>query len=237
MKLYSNYSLVAGLLALFCFVSLGAVAAEKSKNENTEEEHFSGYFDEDIYAKMVDVEVKTGALVKRWIGPKLSFANYKKILIEPVGFYPEPEISEQVSEETLDAIVTYLTQKLDEKIGSVLNLTSEPGPEVLRLQVALTGVEIKTEGMKAYEVVPVAAIFGGLKAMTGNRAQDVTVFFEAKLSDSVTGEIVGAALRRFEGEKLKGTRDKLDLEDLKKSLDEAGDDTEAAFGEVLKPQE
>ena len=226
---------MAGLLAVFCFASLGAVAAEESKEKDKEGEHYSGYLGADIYARMVEVEVKNGAKVRRWIGPKLSFANYKKILIEPAVLYPEPKPGPQVSEETLDAIITYLTQKLDDKIGSVLNLTSEPGPEVARLQVALTGVDIETEGMKGYEVLPIAAVFGGLKAMTGNRAQDVTVFLEAKLSDSVTGEVIGAALRRVEGEQLKGSKDTLSLEDLKKSLDTAGDDTEAAFSETMKP--
>ena len=234
MKTYSQFSLLAALLAVFCLGSVGAGAAEDSKDKD--QEHFSGYLDKDTYAKMVPMELESGVLASRWLGPKLSFANYKKVIIDPVTFYPAPQASDRVSEETLDAIVTYLTQILDDKVGSVLNLTTEPGPQVLRLQLALTGVEIKTEGMKAYEVVPVAAIFGGLKAMTGNRAQDVTVFLEAKATDSVTGELIGAAMRRFEGEKLKGARDVLELEDLKDSLDAAGNDTQGAFSDALKPK-
>ena len=133
-----------------------------------------------------------------------------------------------MSEETLDAVITYLTEKVSDKIGAVFNLASEPGPEVLRMQAAITGVEITTEGMKAYEVVPVAAIFGGLKALTGTRDREVLVFLEVKLSDSETGEMVGAALRRIEGEKLEGTKDQLKLEHLKKNLDAVSEDAEAA---------
>jgi hypothetical protein len=218
MSAFRKYASLGGLLAMFCITSSGAIAAEE-KIEN-----ISGYLGPEIYAKLVDVEIKDGRKTKRWVGPKLSFANYKTVLIEDVILYPEPEPGPQVSQETLDAVTRYSTEKIKEKIGEVLNLASEPGPGVLRVQPAITGVKISTEGMKAYEVMPVAAIFGGLKAMTGNRAQEVILFVEVKLSDSETGEVVGAAVRRLEGKKLKGKKDQLQLEDLAETLDTATDD-------------
>jgi hypothetical protein len=50
-------------------------------------------------------------------------------------------------------------------MGAVMTLSNDPGPQTVRVQAAITGVEIKTEGMKAYEVVPVTAIFGATKAL------------------------------------------------------------------------
>jgi hypothetical protein len=135
--------------------------------------------------------------------------------------------------ETLDQIRSYLTEKLNAKVGAVLNVTTEPGPGVLRMQTAVTGVEIKTEGMKAYEVVPVAAIFGGIKALTGKRDRDVRVYVEAKFSDSQSGEVIGAALRKVEGEQLKGKKDQLELEDMQKSLDGATDDAQGFLSGML----
>jgi hypothetical protein len=231
MSAIKKYAVLGGLVAMLGFASTAAIA-DKDKIEDV-----SGYLGPDMYAMLEEVEIKDGRKSRRWIGPKLSFANYKSILIEDVILYPEPQPTEQVSEETLDAVSKYLTEKLREKIGSVLNLATEPGPDVLRIQTAITGVKISTEGMKAYEVLPVTAIFGGLKAVTGNRAQEVQVFIEAKMSDSETGEVVGAGIRRLEGKNLKGKRDKLELEDMLESLDTATDDAHDFVADGLKEEE
>ena len=138
-----------------------------------------------------------------------------------------------MSTETLDQIRDYLTSALTTKVGTVLNVATEPGPQVLRMQAAITGVQIKTEGMKVYEVLPVAAVFGSLKAVTGNRAREVFVFVEVKFSDSETGEVVGAIVRRIEGKKLKGMKDQLELEDMKENMDSASDDAQAVVGEMF----
>lgn len=197
----------------------------------------SGYLSEEVYSKLEKVELKNGAEAMRWLGPKLNFANYQKILIDDVVLYPEPEPGPQVSAETLEQVKAYLTEKLDAKVRTVVNVTTEPGPGVLRMHTAVTGVEIKTEGMKAYEVVPVAAIFGGVKALTGTRDRDVHVFVEVKFSDSQSGEVIGAALRKIEGKKLKGKKDQLELKDMQKSLDKATDDAQSALSEALaKPE-
>ena len=217
-------TLVLGLSLLFAF----SVAAAKK-----EEPVYSGYLAEDIYPKLEEVEIREDVTAKRWIGPKLNFSNFKSVLIEDVTLYPEPEPGPQVSAETLEAIRSYATEKLTTKVGSVLNVVDEPGPQVLRVQAAITGVEIKTEGMKGYEVVPVAAIFGGFKALTGKRDREVHVFVEVIFSDSETGEVVGAAVRSVEGEHLKGKKDQLELEDMQESLDSATDDAQTVLSGIL----
>ena len=213
---------------------LGATAALAAEEKLGD---VSGYLGPEVYAKLEEVEIRSGVKAKRWVGPKLSFANYKRVLIDDVVLFPEPPTSEQVSQETIDKVVTYLTEKLIDKVGAVLVLSDEPGADVLRMSAAITGVDVKTEGMKAYEVVPVAAIFGGLKAVTGNRDRDVMVFLEVGLSDSVTGEMVGAAVRRIEGEQLKGTKEQLKLEHLKDSLDQTGDIAQEDLQQIMSGQQ
>ena len=216
----------SAFFAILTFMSWGASSAEDAAK-------VSGYLGPEVYAMLEEVEIADGRKARRWVGPKLSFANYKSVLIEEVILFPEPEPGPQVSRETLDAVRDYLTAKLREKASAVLNVASEPGPQVLRMQTAVTGVKITTEGMKAYEVLPVAAVFGGLKALAGERDRDVLVFVEFKLSDSETGEMVGAAVRRVEGAKLKSTKDQLLLEHLRDNLDSVTDDAQSTMSHVL----
>ena len=194
----------------------------------------SGFLGDDaVYNKLEKVDIEGKSFAMRWIGPKLTPANYTAVLVENVVLYPAPEPTEQVSAETLEQISQYLTKSLREKVGSRVTTTDAAGPGVLTMQAAVTGVLVKTEGMKAYEVLPVAAIFGAAKAATGTRNRDVKVFIEVKLVDSQSGELIGAILREAEGEDLKGKKDQLTLDDMRDSLDGMSDDGSAHLGDAL----
>ncbi len=217
------------LIALLVVLAL-PVSADDDENRIPR----SGFLDDAAYDRLELVTIPNDEAARRWLGPKLNFANYKTVLVDPVVIYPEPEAGEQVSVETLEAISEYSTTLLRDKLGAVLTLSEEPGPEVLRVRGALTGVSVTTEGMKPYEIVPVAAVLGGFKALTGKRDRDVWVFFEMRFEDSVSGELVGASFRSVKGEQLKGKKDQLSLEDMKESLDTVTDDGSDAFDQTLK---
>jgi len=212
------------------------VAVILGQNTWADEPQHSGYLTADVYQKLELVEIREGDAAKRWMGPRLNFANYKTLLVDNVILYPEPEPGPQVSQETLDAVSDYFTRSMKEKMGAVMTLANEPGPQTLRVQAAITGVEIKTEGMKAYEIVPVAAIFGGAKALTGNRAREVHVYLEVKLTDSESGDLLGAVVRRIDGEKLKNKKEQLDLAHLQPDLDTAATDASDAMSGMLAPE-
>jgi hypothetical protein len=218
-----------GILGLFFLTASSAWAGDKSI-------HQSGFLDAATYGKLEKIEIRKGVTGYRWVGPRLNFSNYKKVLIEPVVLYPKPEPSEQVSEETLGKVADYVTLKLVDKIGAVLQLSFDPGPDVIRIQSAITGVQVSTEGMKAREIVPVAALFGGVQALTGTRNQDVIVFFEAKFLDSVSGDLLGAAIREVTGKQLEGKRDKLEMKDLEEALDNASSDGQAVLKGMIEAE-
>ena len=197
-----------------------------------EAEH-SGYLSDETYAKLEKIETPQGKESMRWLGPKLSFANYKSILLDDVVFYPEPEPGPQVSAETLQDTREYLTENLVAKVSTVLNVVPEQGPGVLRMQTAITGVEIKTEGIKAREVRPIVAIFSGVKAIAGKRNRDVLVFLEVEFSDSQSGEVIGAAVHVLEGKQLKDKKDELEMSHLQDSLDFVTDKAQEELSEAL----
>ena len=194
----------------------------------------SGYLgSDDIYDRLEKAETDNGNEVYRWIGPRLNLDNYSSILVDDVVLYPKPVPNEQVSEDTLKRISAYTTNLLKEKIGSVAPLADAPGPEVLQIQLAITGVQISTEGMKPYEVVPVAAVFGAAKALTGKRAQEVLVHAEVKFVDSTDGELVGAIMRSIEGDKLKSKKDEIHVEEMHENLEQSTTEAASFMGTVF----
>jgi len=208
-------SLSSSLHAVACVVVLmfsGPLAAAESQ--------YSGFLGPDgNYERLEKVELKSGQKAMRWLGPTLNIANYKSVLLDPVQFYPEPQAGPQVSEETLEQVKTYLSEQLHDRIGGVFKISDEPREGVVRIQVAVTGVLIKTQGVQAYEILPIAAVFGGVKAATGKREKDVKVLVEIRLDDSVSGELLGMVVREIEGRSLKGKKDSLKLEHLQENLD------------------
>lgn len=225
-----RYCLAIVVISLSLLHSHAALADKKDTKPAN-----SGFLGDDaVYSQLEEVTLHKGVTGKRWLGPSLNLANFQSVMVEDVQLYPEPKPGPQVSAEVLEQSTQYLTRQLRNKVGSVLNLADAAGPGVLRMETAITGVSVKTEGMKAYEIIPVAALFGAAKAASGKRDRDVLVFVEVRLIDSASDELVGAAMRQIEGEHLKGKKDQLNLDDLKGSLDQATDDASKALSTVFK---
>jgi hypothetical protein len=71
------------------------------------------------------------------------------------------------------------------KVGPV---TSQPGANVLRMRLAITGISTAAEGLKGFEYIPIAAIAAGVTSASGNRNRETFMVTETELVDSITGE-------------------------------------------------
>lgn len=205
--------------AVFCVSLLSGCAS----NAVTQEEH-SGFLSEAEYQEVTEIELEDGDTVYRWVNPKFNQHNYPALMVDQVVFYPEPTLSESVTQEDLDQIANYLTQTLKTQLGKTLTITDQAGPGVAQLTSAITGVEIKNEGMKAYEVIPIAAIFAAAQVATDSRDKVTEVYLESKLQDAVTGEALVIAFRKVRGSNADDAQNQLALENVQASLDEVVQD-------------
>ena len=90
---------------------------------------------------------------------------------------------------------------------------------MLNLRVAITGTEKSKEDLKAYNFVPVAAVFRAGQAATGKVATYIDTMMEAEMTDSVTGMRVMAVVQKGIGETEKRSGDELTFEDVVPMLD------------------
>ena len=121
---------------------------------------------------------------------------------------------------TLDDITGYLTTSVRDVVFREVPQSTEPGPGVVRLQVAVTAVTVGSSGMKPYEFIPAALVLSTAMRAAGQRSQDVKLSVEALLTDSVTGEPLGMVVRHGTGEQLKNAKTPLTLEQLKQRIDQ-----------------
>lgn len=208
---------MGALLASFALTSAGPALAEDS-----------GYLGD--YAALKEVKDAAGDRVLRYVNPKLKPGTYTAVMIDPTQYDPAPTPSEQVSSRTLTEISNYLDNGLRDKLGAKVTIVSEPGPGVLRIRPAITAVAPKAVGLKPYQVIPVAFVVSSVKG----RGKEASIQVEVDAVDSVTGERMGASVRKGVGAKLASDKAALTLTDVQPLLDKWIDTGSSFVAEQVK---
>jgi hypothetical protein len=196
----------------------------------TERAQYSGFLPN--YNNLQEVTTTSGEKAMRWVSPSWNPNAYDTVVFNRLELYPAPRPDERVNRQTLEDIQNYMTSKtqgiLGQKYRVVKNLQSAPrGAKTLILRAAITGVSAENEGMKWYEVVPVAAVVGGVSAATGHRDQDTTLFIEAELIDASNQQTVAKVVRKVFGTQLSNASQKITAKDFKVAIDKVGSDMQA----------
>lgn len=186
-------------------ISLFGVAAIvtgcASSPDTPKQESYSGYLGD--YSHLKPHKTQAGETIMRYVSPNFTSARYNALLLEPVTYYPRAQPTEQVPQQSLDAIRQYVDMALKREFGKRFQLVQQPGPGVARVNIALTAIGSETEGLKPYQCLPIALVATGAKAaVTGGRPEDAVIHLEAKVTDSVSNEQLYSSVRRGAGERV-----------------------------------
>jgi hypothetical protein len=120
-------------------------------------------------------------------------------MIDPVTFVATA--NSNVSAEDQRTLANYFYNQLKEQLGAKAQIVDQPGPGVLRLQVALTDAEGATPGLRTISVVvPQARTTNMVQSLaTGSYAFVGSASCEGQVTDSVTNERLAAWLDQREG--------------------------------------
>ncbi|MGE8097109.1 DUF3313 domain-containing protein [Pseudomonas fluorescens] len=196
----------------------------------TQKEQYSGFLPN--YSNLQEVTTPSGEKAMRWVTPSWNPNAYNTVAFKQLELYPAPKPNERVNRQTLDQLQTYMTDSakstLSQKYRVVPNVQSAPaGSRVLIVRAAITGVTASNEGMKWYEVVPVAAAIGATQAATGHRDQDTELYIEAEMVDASNGQTVAKVARKVFGEQLENTSQQVTANDFKAALKKLTSDMQA----------
>jgi ribosomal protein L7/L12 len=196
----------------------------------TEREQYSGFLPN--YNNLQEVTTTSGEKAMRWVSPSWNPNAYDTVVFNRLELYPVPQPNERVNRQTLDELQNYMTSKakgvLGQKYRVVPNKASVPvGSKALILRAAITGVSASNEGMKWYEVIPVAAVVGGVSAATGHRNQDTELFIEAELIDTSNNQTVAKVVRKVFGNQLKNASQTITTNDFKTAINTLTSDLQA----------
>lgn len=135
----------------------------------------------------------------RWVNPKAQLTTYNKVMVNMVGFFGSDasKVSPKDQQTVTDSFAKALTDELSKKYQVV----DQGGPGVLKLQVAILDAEAATPGMRSITmVVPqMRLLTTGASVATGKYPFAGGAEAAAKLTDSVTGEVLAAGVDRRVG--------------------------------------
>ena len=185
---------------LFATLIIGSLILGGGAAKAMDKEDQSGFLQD--YSELQKTKDTAGSPLYRYISPQLGSGIYKKIIVEPIQYFPEPQPTENVTAKTLDDIKSYFDQQLKVEIGKRKQIVDEPGEGVIRFRTAITGVGKKAENLKPRQFIPVALVITGTRAAAGQHPHEAKLFLEAEITDSVSGERLGLAVRSGTGERV-----------------------------------
>lgn len=212
------------LLTALCCASL---TLSGCASKYVESEQYSGFLKN--YSILKEDKSPSGAPVLRWIQPGIDANRFSSVYIEPSQFYPQPQPTEKIPASTLQGITQYYDQALQTQFSKALPLASGPGPGVLVVRPAITAVSASTEGLKPYEVIPIALIAAGVSTATGIRDQETNLSTEAAFLDGGSGKVVAEVVRKGAGKELENSSQVMTASDARAAIDVWASDTVKTF--------
>jgi len=155
------------------------------------------------YSRLQQESTPDGGTRLVYVNPAFTPANYKAVWLDSIMYYPEPQPTEDVSMETLTQIRNAIDQSLRHKIGQQVRLVDRAGPGVAHIRIAITAVGAERQALKAYQYIPVALVLTGAKAaLEGGMPRDASIAIETHVTDSMSGQLLYAAVRGGTGERI-----------------------------------
>ncbi|MHC8407331.1 MULTISPECIES: DUF3313 domain-containing protein [unclassified Pseudomonas] len=205
---------LAVMVSTLCVVSIGLVGCS---SKVVDPDQYSGFLKD--YSQLRETKSPSGATVMRWIDPKIDIDKFTSVYIEPTQLYPQPQATAKIPQATLNGITSYYDQALKREISKSLPLAAGPGPGVIVVRAAITAVSSKTEGLKPYEVIPIALVAAAVSTATGIRDQETDLATEAVFLDGGSNNVVAQVVRKGIGKPLENEAQVMKADDVKAVID------------------
>ena len=193
-----------GAILLFMLVVTGCAATQEAKSVEK-----SGFLGD--YSLLKEGERSTfqqGAENQALLvykNPAADWRKYRKIWLDPVTVWMSQKDSQlkDVSIEDRQRLAALLWSKLDEYLREDYQMTSQAGPDVMRVQAAITEAESSYAVLDTVtSIIPQTRLLSGMKSLaTGVSAFTGSASVEIKMTDSATEAILAEAVDRRGGTK------------------------------------
>jgi hypothetical protein len=138
----------------------------------------------------------------RYVNPKAVIKQYNKVMIDPVLVRKDGELDKETLE-NYQKLANNAYVYLGQELGKNYILTTTPEAGTMRLQMAIVDADSSKPVRNTLSTfVPVGMVLSWIKyGATGKQSGVGEITVEMKVTDAVTGELLGAGLDRRVGGK------------------------------------
>jgi hypothetical protein len=142
-------------------------------------------------------------------------------MIDPMEIWYAPDSKYKgIKPDELKALADAFRESLVSALEPTYPVVSKPGPDVLRLRIAVTNVYVKKKKKRLLSFTPIGLVVTGAQALAGKNISLVDATIEAEMLDSQSNERLGVLIDRQSdsAEKKKKKKMKTSWENVQKTL-------------------
>jgi hypothetical protein len=154
----------------------------------------------------------------RYVNPNAQWSQYNKILLEPVSFWSGDDSKFSAADQR--TLTTFFYHALEQQLSKKFQLVDQPGPGVMAVQVAIDQATTSTPVLRSVSLIePHVRAVATLKYLaTGTFPFVGSAQAETKITDSVTGQVLAAAVSKRVGGGSMKAADQWDMGDAENAV-------------------
>ena len=179
-------------VALFFMLAL---AAEYSfaQDKPTGPKQYSGFLGD--YSQLKPESGKEGVLV--YINKGVDYSAYTKVFIAPAEIWPSPSSDYKgVQPDALKQMTDNMRDSFVNALQPAYPVVDQPGPGVLVVRIAITGVQPTSPPLNPTDFVPVKALFNFARSASGKAPQVAEMTAEMEVLDASNKRVAAAVVTR-----------------------------------------
>jgi len=150
---------------------------------------------------------REGGVDQIYLMQGVDFKRYTKIMMEPVTFYLKEDAKNKgINAEDMKDLSDAFHRAIAKELEGAYPLVSQPGPDVMRIRVAITGLDQSRPLQSGLSTItPAGLVVSAVgKAATGEWMGVGGASMETEVLDSQSNTVIGSAVDRRPGSKIDG---------------------------------
>jgi len=136
----------------------------------------------------------------RWVKPGVDFSKYDKLMLDGVVFYLSPESQDKgIDPDIMKELADTFNQDMVNAVKDKYPVVAEPGPDVMRIKFALTGIKQSRPVLSgATTIIPAGLAISTIrKGATGAWSGSGATGSEVMVIDSVSNEVIAVVQTEY----------------------------------------
>jgi hypothetical protein len=181
-----------GVLAVVLTLGL-APALAQSDAKSVARPAYSGFLGD--YSKLKPASDREGVIL--YVDRSVKYREYTKVMFHPVEVYVSPGAEYKgVQPDVLKRMTDEFIASFKRALSPGYQVVSTPGPDVLQVRCAITGLQPVKPPMNPTDILPIKAVFNMGRAAAGKSPQVAELSAEMEVLDSANKRVAAVVANR-----------------------------------------